>query len=51
MIVALPTPVFFSQEPEDSKKVIDPEGRVSEPLECGYDWMLWGTLVVIKNRG
>ncbi len=23
--------------------VIDTEGQVSEPLECGHDWMLWET--------
>ena len=28
---------------------MDTEERVSEPLECGHDWMLWGTLVGIKK--
>jgi hypothetical protein len=36
------SPSFFSHEQEDSRKVIDPEGRVFEPLECGHDWMLLG---------
>ena len=30
---------------------MDTEGRVSEPLECGHHWMLWGTLVCIKDQG
>jgi hypothetical protein len=42
---------FFFHEQEDSGKVIDPEERVSEPLEYGHDWMLWGTLVGIENQG
>jgi hypothetical protein len=46
-----PTASFFSLKQEDSRKVIDPEGRVSEPLECGHDWMLWGTLFGIKDQG
>ena len=28
---------------------MDTEERVSEPLECSHDWMLWGTLVGIKK--
>ncbi len=45
-------PQFFSfVEKEASRKVIDTEGRVSEPLKCGYDWMLWGTFAGIPNQG
>jgi hypothetical protein len=49
--ILLPAPSFFSHEQEDSRKFIDPEERVSEPLECGHDSMLWGSLVDTKNRG
>jgi len=48
---ALPTPNFFIHKEEDFRKVKDTEGRVSEPLECAHDWMLWETLAGIKNEG
>ncbi len=34
-----------------SRKVTGTEGRVSEPLERGHDWMLWETVAGIKNQG
>jgi hypothetical protein len=33
------------------EKVIDTEGRVFEPLECGGYWILWEAPVGIKNEG
>jgi hypothetical protein len=45
-------PQFFSfVEKKASRKVIDTEGRASEPLECGHDWILWGTFAGIPNQG
>jgi len=45
----LPSPRFFILQEEDFRKVNDTEGRVSEPLECGHDWILWGTGLGIKD--
>jgi hypothetical protein len=33
------------------EKVIDTEGRVFKPLECGGYWILWEAPVGIKNEG
>ena len=46
----LAPPQFFFHEQEDFSEVMDTEGRVFEPLECGYYWMLWETLVGMKNH-
>jgi hypothetical protein len=48
--LGLPTPFLFHGR-EDFGKVIDTEGRVLEPLECGDHCILQETLVGIKNEG
>ena len=43
-------PQFFFHGQKDFSKVIDIEGRVSEPLECGHYWMLWATFAGIRKQ-
>jgi hypothetical protein len=45
------TQFFLSRARGDFGKVIDPEGRVVEPLECGRYWKGWGTFVSMQNQG
>ena len=43
----LPTPSFLKKA---FRKVLDAEGRVFEPLECGHHWMLRGTFAASRIK-